>query len=1285
MTITAEPLPFEVAPEHIAVLTPRMFTILLRRLLNAEVQANGLPTDGIHVASNITTADGGEDGRITWDGGPERTAFLPSRLCQFQLKTGKISPAAASRDVLKSTETVKEMVCSVLQDGGHYIMLCAHPYVQKQIEAREFRIREAIYAAGLTIDDKQVRFRDADQIANWVNHHPAVAIWVKEQTQPGTTGPFRSWGHWAGRAEHEGSPWIQDRRLIKLQAWLLERVKKGQQFGRVVGLTGVGKSRLVLEALGSAAEENDFLRDIVLYADESETDSSAINSVVQALADSGIRAILVVDSCIPKTHEILTRMISRSSSRLSLITIDDEIPAGTLDKEFIFPINEAPTSVVEAIVNRVAPDLPSEDQRRLVHFAKGFPQLAIRIGKTWPESMPHATDEEFVDSFIRGRSLESTDVLLKSARLLATFGLVRMEPGVNGRLREISTRGLDLKESGLRQAIERLIDRGIARRRGRYVILQPRLIAMRLAERQWREWSSTDWDDVLAGNSNPDLKVSAAAQLALLNTTEVAQEALDHVCRQDGPFDGFEGITRTGHANVLSNLAEINAEIVLAQIERSLDDVEDLSTIDGDVRRHIVEALSMITFHHDTFEDGARLLLRLAITENEMWADNATGQFKKLFPMLLGNTAADGNARLAVLDELIDTEDPIQRVIVTEALIEGSETGHFWRFVGVETHGSRPALEPWHPATNEEATNYIQGCVKLLARLAKRNDKAGVIARDGLGHHLRSLVSKGFIDTVETVVIQVSDEVGYWTKAQESLGHFLLYDAIDQERETARRVRDLINKLHPSSLKSRVRFLVTQMPWDFPCGEDLDFDERDQRQETAIRELVAELVINPEILEEILPQITRCPQRMAYVFGNALAKSLDAPVDWLERIIVAFEGTPEEERDFDLLSGYVAGIEKDRPDIVEDFKRRAAGSRTLAPILPLICWRIGITASDINLVIHALQAGLLPPLQLEQWMNGSKFAQVSAAAVASLFETMLAYSEDAFVVAVGLMRMYAYRARDRLDRLRPQVRKAADNITRWDRSQRGEMFIHHFEQIMEWILEKGREDPDARATAATLTNALVNAQERSDQPISEDLPDHLSWLPVPRSDPLRLVRPLVPMLLSSFPEITWPPIGQAIVSDQRKAWLFADTLGDRGPLDRKQEPAILRLPEDVLFAWCHAHPDRAPGFVAGIVPILSTFQTDATERSLHPIMARLIEEFGDREGVLNAISRNLYNFGWSGSRATYYAFFRAPLRTLSNHPRWQVRRWAKNMLRKLAKEIDNANKEYEERAAQWEV
>ena len=64
---------------------------LLRRLLNAETLAHDLPAKGIHVASSIDTADGGEVGCITWTVGPDRTPFRPSRLCQFQFNSNSRS------------------------------------------------------------------------------------------------------------------------------------------------------------------------------------------------------------------------------------------------------------------------------------------------------------------------------------------------------------------------------------------------------------------------------------------------------------------------------------------------------------------------------------------------------------------------------------------------------------------------------------------------------------------------------------------------------------------------------------------------------------------------------------------------------------------------------------------------------------------------------------------------------------------------------------------------------------------------------------------------------------------------------------------------------------------------------------------------------------------------------------------------------------------------------------------------------------------------------------------
>lgn len=410
--------PFEVNGKHISALTQEQFPDLLRRLLQAEARSHGIPLDGSHVASVIQAPDGGEDGRIEWPDGPARTRFLPGRLCQFQMKAGAITPSKAGHEVLTKQGEVKEMVRSALDGGGHYIMLCAHPYTQDRIEERERSIRTALRQAGLTtLDDAQVDFRDASQIADWVNYHPAVAVWVLDRTGI-SPGPFRPWSHWAGRARHKSSTWVEDGRLPGVSTFLRERVTKPRSIGRLAGLAGIGKSRLALEAVRHLGEDGH-----TIYADEAETSHETIAGTIRKLADSGMRAIVVVDSCAPESHRVLADTVSHEISRLSLLTIDDQLPATTPDAT-TFIVTEAPGSVTDAIINQSLPGLPYEDQQRLARFSRGFPLIAIRIGQAWTESTPiaHALDDDLVDSFVRGRNPRESQLLRGTALMPCSAG-----------------------------------------------------------------------------------------------------------------------------------------------------------------------------------------------------------------------------------------------------------------------------------------------------------------------------------------------------------------------------------------------------------------------------------------------------------------------------------------------------------------------------------------------------------------------------------------------------------------------------------------------------------------------------------------------------------------------------------------------------------------------------------------------------------------------------------------------------------------------------------------------
>ena len=588
--------------------------------------------------------------------------------------------------------------------------------------------------------------------------------------------------------------------------------------------------------------------------------SKRLQRTVSALSWSSIGAL-------PNPHRVLVGMVQRRESAVSLITIDAEIPRDLADRtivelsehETLVKIPEASTSVTEAIIHAVCPELPSEDFRRLAHFSRGFPKIAHLVAQAWTSARPvaFATEDHLVEAFVRGRRPPDRS-LLESARLLAAFRLVRMDGPEADQLEEVAARGQNLSPADLRVGFNQLIDRGVARRRGRFVILQPRPIALHLAERQWRVWSQASWDAVLGGDTSPDLKVGAAKQLALLNTTDVARQVVAHVCSDGGPFDGIEGLVRSHHTEVLSALAEIDASLVAERIGRSLRHLPDLAEVRGDVRRHLVWALEKIAFDPDGFEEGADLLLRLAVAENEVYGNNATGQFVALFSVVHGNTAADGHARLLSSQRrLLDPRIRHNERSSSTPWSTGRRRITSPVRVGAETHGSRPALRSWQP-TRDEALEYIEGCVESAGTsLQPEMMTRRMLPALGLEGISEVSLRTGSWILVETIVHRVGPARDSWPEALEALGDFLRHQPSKVGPESVGRVRALMDQLAPQSLDARVRSLVTEMSWDYLSDEEQDHERLYRRQVGAVREFAAELVREPDILRRLLPCMSR--------------------------------------------------------------------------------------------------------------------------------------------------------------------------------------------------------------------------------------------------------------------------------------------------------------------------------------------------------------------------------------------------------------------------------------------
>ncbi len=1287
--------PFEVQGKDLEGLRPEQLHELLRRLLSVEAQVNGIPLDGIHVSSKITAPDGGEDGRISWQGGPERTEFLPSRLCQFQLKVGGIKPAQARGEVVARGE-VKPMVHSVLAEDGCYTLLCARRYTRQAIENRAQAIHKALREAGLSVPRERVSFGDADIIALWVNAHPSAALWVQEKVGLVRAGLFTSADHWRSRSEH-AVPWVEDPRLPELRRAFREQLTQPGTALRVVGLSGVGKSRLCLEALGGADDDPAAkrpLRDLLMYAVQSEVPDGALPAIVDQLADSGTRAVVVVDDCDPQSHDVLVGLVRRAGSRVSLVTIDDEIPSH-LGTDTI-PVPEAAASVVEAIVEHVAGTFPPLDRHRLARISAGFPEIAIRIGgEAGATQLVDPRPDELIEGFVVGRAQRDAGVLLRSATLLSAFRLVRVDPMNTGwldpsqaqttedYLAPIAALGRHLTWEDLYGATQRLAERGVFKRRGGLGAIQPRPIAIRLAERQWREWDPGKWDQVLSGSLGPGLDRVAAERLAHLNGTAIATDVVKHVCREDGPFD--TGTVDNDRAEVLACLAEVDAEVVAEYIECLLDGHPDPSRLGDNVRHCLLRALGRIAFPTATFAVGAHLMLRLLGVDQGTDSEHLSRPFAALFPAISGATEADGNRRLRFLDGAVPTSDATRMRHVVRALAAGCDPVGDLSAIGPEVQGSRRTLNRWHPATTNELAEYVGGCISRLAKLASRNDEVGVMCREKLGGLIGNLVRGGFIGCVDDAIRRVAGAGHRWTLALRGLHGVLVHFPGSIDEATTARVQFLIDLLTPTDLYDQVRAMVTEpaMPHDW-VTESASEDFAALRAK--IDGLSDELLRTPETLRELLPSLSRGPHIHAGELGESIAKRAPSPLDWLDPIIEAVEDAPEAQRNHDLFVGFVAGLTDRHCAEVEAVKQRVIESPGLAPAFPEVCRRIGLTAKDVAHGVEGLARGTIPSSAVMSWTRPETLDPLPRKAVARLLDVLLDHDATSFAIGVNtlwmMLRNENQEGKDtretglRIADFRPQVLTMARNAGRWSardfqaatgttdpRISQG-MSEWYFTRIVLRALRKGREDDHARETALAFSKALVHRHQDG-------------WLDLYG----KTLRPVLRELLSGFPGIAWQLIGGTIVSSPRFARLMALSLGERSVHDRGVDPPILALSEKTLLAWCHANPEQAPAFAAECLPILSASGSDPGRRHLHPVMSRVMGGFGGRVDVQEAFERNLHTTGPVSSLADHYASHEAPLEVLRGHRMPAVRRWARRLSRELRQLVDHRRTDDEERMA----
>jgi hypothetical protein len=531
--------PFEVEAKHIESFAPLQLTRLLKRLLYLEAGAYGIPFVAPHVPLQINVPDGGEDGRIKWDGGPDKTDFLPKRFVMFQIKAKKMTPKECSKEILTDDgKKIKEQVAEVLNEGGTYIVFCCKPYHKTYIKKKILAIRNTLRKNGIKkLEQADINFYDGNIIAGWVNKYFAAQIYVRSCGGQNIPFGLKTWEDWAKHEDFMQDYILNDKLKEYKESLQKELGSVGKSVVRVTGLSGLGKTRLALEVFRDEDATILTLQNNVLYFDAPYEGGENLANFLADSRNSNLRMILVVDNCEPRLHERFAREMGYGKHNIKLITIDYDPSKVNSGSRSIHITQDDCNEIVKGILQKRYPRLSGSVLNRIEEFAQNFASIAVLLAKQVQqgvEDIGRLSDDQLAKKLLWGRGNEDKSIV-KVIRACSLFDYVEFsEEECTNEVKFLSKEIARVSEQKFFEICCRYLKLGILQKRGRFIRVCPIPLAIRLAA-EW--WDTTPVNEIVRFTEKLNkigLLERFCEQAKMLHFSRKAREVVEKLCGPQG-------------------------------------------------------------------------------------------------------------------------------------------------------------------------------------------------------------------------------------------------------------------------------------------------------------------------------------------------------------------------------------------------------------------------------------------------------------------------------------------------------------------------------------------------------------------------------------------------------------------------------------------------------------------------------------------------------------------------------------------------------------------------------
>lgn len=1299
---------FEAEPEQIKDLDSKQLVRLMHLLLLAECRLAQIPLRASHVPLQITVSDGGEDGRVEWAGGADSTPYFPSRYCVFQAKAQNLTEASVKNEILKQEPKTKtkrrgrakakkskqsglilnDAISNALKKHGAYAILSSSAFTGQKRDKLKKAIEAAVRTGGgnpqrLTA----IEILDANKIAEWVNCHPSVALWLANHSRRRSLAGFQTHEGWGKSADIRSSSWVEEpaprflaanvfipeheRADPRNKAWtfeqvavaILEQLSKEQKSVRIAGPSGFGKSRFVYEVFNRRAVLADQADNTaVIYADHSIVGDELAKLALE-IAESGSSSILVVDECSDQLHHKLASIAQRADSFLRVLTIDVETRVYQNENVLTIRVEPASNELISGIAKAIDPTIADTSVRFIQDLSHGFPQMAVLAARqkgSGKQTVQSA--QQYIERVLWGQRAPKDDAQ-KALSVLSLFDWVGIAGRMTQQAERIASELANMSLDAFVEHIKSFKSRGVVIQRGDFVQVQPIPLAARLGVERLQLLPDGKLISFFYGET-PELKKSLLARIRWLDSAPEARDFAATLLAQDA-FGNFETINTELGSEVIDRLAHVAPDLVMTTVDRLFGNstIEELAVVKNG-RRHLVWALEKLVFRKNSFERAARLLRKLGAAETEDHiGNNAAGQFKGLYRLYLSGTEADPEARLRVLDEGLQSTQESERALCIDALGGMLDTGHYSRGGGAEEIGSADPLVDWEPKTYGEIHDFLRASISRLIAIALGGDPFADKAKALLGSHIRGLLNHLELKEIRKFVDAIVQRHGFWPEAVQEINEWMYFDSEGTPPKIKNEIRTYFDELMPTDPVELAALYCRGWQIDFH-NPDSTYDRENRSGhdfEYAIRksvELAGRIAGDQALVKRALDVFTTSDAKSAFPFARRLAELATDPVSLFNQALEKAEAS-DTKPNLPFFGGMIAGADICDPKMARACVRLALQSDKLKPHAISMIGSGKLQLDDLKLVVSLLQAAVVAPSQCAPLSYGRGLDHLTSKEIAPLLDELARHGATGLWTALDMILMYLHpdKMPDRV--LEKKMKTILLSPKLFDQINRRTADGYCFQQAVGLLAKHNMlSGPDVRA----LVKRVLGLAKVEQSDIFFELDDP--------------ARKILDTLIPKFPKEVWAEVVSALLwKDPRQHHRLQRLLKpDRD--DHFGPGPLFGLPQEIYLDWVRKDLERRAPFIAEWLPVAT--KNDDGSLCWHPAIESFVAEFGKVVSVLGMTARRMHPTGWSGSLVPHLEPWVPLLKSWLNHPLAEVRTWAQQRIEGLQEYIDAEKKRDEE-------